>query len=279
MQKANLLLLFILMIFLTNAGANTFAKELKLNNLGAFYQSAASQSAPLILIIPGSGPTDRDGNNPLIGNPSVYRLLAEGLAEEGISSVRIDKRGMFSSAAPGINPNNVSMEDYATDTRDWINFLKKETGQKCIWLLGHSEGGLTALLATRQNSKDVCGLILVATPGKKTSDILRQQLNRNPANTPLLPTALEAIEALEQGKRIDVARLPAPLRPLFATPIQSFLISQMRLDPVELISAHSLPVLIMQGKNDLQVPQENAFRLFQARPDATYCSYLVSRTC
>src|SRR5579872_958445 len=53
----------------------------------------------MALIIPGSGPTDRDGNSPLGVKGSTYRLLAEGLAAHGIGTVRIDKRGMFASTA------------------------------------------------------------------------------------------------------------------------------------------------------------------------------------
>ena len=53
----------------------------------------AGKGAPVLLIIPGSGPTDRDGNSPLGVKAGTYRLLAEALAARGVSSVRIDKRG------------------------------------------------------------------------------------------------------------------------------------------------------------------------------------------
>ena len=52
---------------------------------------------PVFLIVPGSGPTDRDGNSPLGIAAAPYRLLAEALAKRGYPSVRIDKRGMFGS--------------------------------------------------------------------------------------------------------------------------------------------------------------------------------------
>src|SRR5688572_2979729 len=74
----------------------------------------AGKAAPVVLIIPGSGPTDRNGNNPLGVTAAPYRLLAEGLAGRGISSVRIDKRGMFGSKAAIPDANKVTIADYAT---------------------------------------------------------------------------------------------------------------------------------------------------------------------
>jgi uncharacterized protein len=72
---------------------------------------------PLVLIIPGSGPTDQEGNNPLGVKASTYRLIAEGLAARGIASLRIDKRGMYASAAAAPTPNAVTIADYASDVR------------------------------------------------------------------------------------------------------------------------------------------------------------------
>ena len=97
--------------------------------------------APVVLIVPGSGPTDRDGNNPMGMKTDAYKLLAQGLAEQGIATVRVDKRGMFGSAAAG-DPNAVSVDVYANDYRAWIDAIRAQTGRKCVWLLGHSEGAL-----------------------------------------------------------------------------------------------------------------------------------------
>ena len=75
----------------------------------------AGKRAPVVVIIPGSGPTDRDGNNPMGVTAASYRLLAESLAKRGISSVRIDKRGMFGSKAAIANGNDVTIAAYAAD--------------------------------------------------------------------------------------------------------------------------------------------------------------------
>ena len=84
----------------------------------------------MVLIIPGSGPTDRDGNNPLGVTAAPYRLLAEALAAKGVSSVRIDKRGMFGSKAAVADPNTVTIGDYAADTHDWVEAIRDKARRK-----------------------------------------------------------------------------------------------------------------------------------------------------
>ena len=113
---------------------------------GAMLRGSSAQG-PVALIIPGSGPTDRDGNSPQGIRAASYRLLAQGLAAEGITTVRIDKRGMFGSAAVVPDANAVTMADYVADTAAWVKSVRAKTGAPCIWLIGHSEGGLVALAA------------------------------------------------------------------------------------------------------------------------------------
>jgi pimeloyl-ACP methyl ester carboxylesterase len=221
---------------------------------------------PLVLIIPGSGPTDRDGNNPRGLKASTYRLLAEGLAARGITTVRIDKRGMFGSAGATPDPNNVTIADYAADIASWTNTLRKSTGAGCVWLLGHSEGGLVALAAARQPG--ICGLILLAAPGRKMADILRAQLKANPANARLLPQALPAIDRLEAGQRVDTSTMDPALLPLFRPAVQGFLISAFAADPAKLLAAVTKPVLILQGERDLQIGVADARLLAKADPAA-----------
>lgn len=223
--------------------------------------------APMVLIIPGSGPTDRNGNNPYGVRASTYRLLAEGLAQRGIGTVRIDKRGMFGSRAAVINGNDVTIDDYVTDTSSWIASIRKQTGVPCVWVLGHSEGGLVAL-ASAQKVSDICGLVLISTAGRPMGEVLREQLKANPANAPILAQAMAAIDALEAGKRVDTSQINPVLMPLFAPQVQGFLISDFAYDPAKLISSVTRPVLIMQGEHDIQVSVADAQRLKQAAPSA-----------
>ncbi len=79
---------------------------------------------PVVLIIPGSGPTDRDGNSPLGIAAAPYRLLAEALAAQGIATARIDKRGMFGSKAAISDANAVTIADYAADVHAWAKVIR-----------------------------------------------------------------------------------------------------------------------------------------------------------
>jgi uncharacterized protein len=224
---------------------------------------SAGASTPVVLIIPGSGPTDRDGNNPLGIKASTYRLLAEGLAADGVSSVRIDKRGMFASGGAG-DPNHVTMADYAADAHAWAAEVRKQTGASCVWIAGHSEGGLVALVAA-QDPKDICGLVLISAAGRPLGDILRAQLKANPANAPVLDQALVAIAKLEAGEHVDVTGMNPALLPLFNPAVQDFLIDELRYDPAKLVAAYKGHIAIMQGTTDLQVSMADAKRLAKAR--------------
>ena len=227
----------------------------------------AGSRAPVIVIIPGSGPTDRDGNNPLGVTASSYRLLAEGLAKRGISTVRIDKRGMFGSKAAIANGNDVTIGAYAADAHAWAKAARTATGAKCVWLLGHSEGSLVAL-AAGQDRTDLCGVISVSGAGRTFGTIIREQLRANPANAPILPPALAALDSLEKGQKVDASTLPAPIQPLFATPIQPYMIDLLSQNPAKLAASLKLPLLIVQGERDLQIQVADAKALAAAQPKA-----------
>ncbi|GGA46515.1 alpha/beta hydrolase [Sphingomonas psychrolutea] len=224
--------------------------------------------APLVLIIPGSGPTDRDGNSPLGVAGGPYRQLAEALAAKGIATLRIDKRGLFGSRAAVADPNAATTGGYADDVQAWSKVARARTGRKCIWLAGHSEGGMVALVAA-QRPEGLCGIILLSAVGRPMATVLRDQLRANPANAPILGDALGAIDALEAGKRVPQATLPAPLRGLFSDAIQGYWIDLFAHDPVKLIASVKLPVLILQGTRDIQVSVADAEGLKRAQPKAT----------
>ncbi len=227
----------------------------------------AGKRAPVVVIIPGSGHTDRDGNNPAGVRPSSYRLLAEGLAARGVTTVRIDKRGMFGSKAAIANPNAVTIADYAADAHAWAKAARAATGAKCVWLLGHSEGGLVAL-AAGQDRTDLCGIISVSAAGRKLGPIIREQLQANPANAPFLSSAYVAIARLEARQRFNNADIPAALQPLFGEAIQLYMIDALAQDPARLAASLKLPLLIVQGDRDLQVNVTDANALAAAQPKA-----------
>jgi pimeloyl-ACP methyl ester carboxylesterase len=227
----------------------------------------AGKGTPVVLIIPGSGPTDRDGNNPLGVTAAPYRLLAEALAAKGVSSVRIDKRGLFGSKAAIPDPNKVTIADYASDTHSWVAAIRKQTGTKCVWLLGHSEGALVALVAAQQ-PEAICGVIMVSGAGRKLSDVIRQQLRSNAANAPVLDSAMAALNTLDRGQHVDVTNMNPALLTLFRPQVQDFLIDMFKRDPANLAASLKPPLLIVQGGCDIQVSTTDARDLAAAQPEA-----------
>lgn len=222
----------------------------------------AGTGAPAALIVPGSGPTDRNGDSPTGLKSATYKHLAWQLGARGVSSVRVDKRGMFGSLAAG-DGNKVSVDIYARDYRAWIDRIKAETGLSCIYLIGHSEAALMVSAAAVDRA-DVCGLILIAGVGRPFGDVLREQLSANPANIFLMKDAVSAIESLERGEPVDVSDFHPALKNLFYPDVQDFLISLMATDPAKMAGQADKPTLVIQGETDIQTFREDAEALAAA---------------
>jgi pimeloyl-ACP methyl ester carboxylesterase len=234
---------------------------------GTLATPATGKPRAVVVIVPGSGPTDRDGNNPLGIAAAPYRLLAEGLAGAQVATVRIDKRGMFGSRGAIADANAVTIGAYAADVRAWAKAARGRTGLPCAWILGHSEGGLVALAAVQQ-PEGICGVVLVSALGRPLGVVLREQLKANPANGPVLPQALAALDALESGRKVDVTGMNPALLPLFAPQVQAYLIDFLSYDPAKLAARVRVPMLIVQGDRDLQVGIADAKALAAADPRA-----------
>ena len=235
---------------------------------GTMLTPIAKERPPIVLLIPGSGPTDRDGNNPLGVKAAPYALLAEALATLGVATVRIDKRGMFASAAAVADPNAVTLDDYVQDVRQWVRSIRSTTGAPCVWLLGHSEGGLVAL-ESGDTLAGLCGVITIGTPGRPAGEVLLSQLRESPIYAAQAPLAESLIRELKAGRDVDVRQLPPVLQQVFSPSIQHFETSLFRVDPQLLAHRLRLPLLIVQGDADLQVGVEDAKRLKTADPQAT----------
>lgn len=103
---------------------------------------------PLVaLIVSGSGPTDRDGNNPMAGHNDALKLVAQALADAGIASLRYDKRGIAASAAAGADESRLRFDDYVDDAAAWAAQLARDGRFAALAIVGHSEGATIAALA------------------------------------------------------------------------------------------------------------------------------------
>ena len=217
------------------------------------------------LIVPGSGPTDRDGDNPLGVSAASYRLLAEGLASHGVATLRFDKRGLGQSAAAMVAEETLTFDTYIEDVRAWAGEAARLTGRPCVWLIGHSEGAQIALGAVSPANEQVCGLVLLAGTGRPAGVVLREQLEAGLPESLKAP-ALETLTELEAGR--PVADPPAALHALFRPSVQPYLISWLNLDPAERIAGWDGPVMIGHGSTDIQVGLTDANALAAAQPSA-----------
>ena len=212
---------------------------------------------PIALIIAGSGPTDRDGNGPMLKS-NAYKKLAYGLAENNIASIRYDKRGVAESKAALKNESDIRFDDYVNDAKEWIQLLKKDKRFSKIIVIGHSEGSLIGMLASSNADK----FISIAGAGQTIDKTLKEQLSAQPKE--FLELSNPIIDSLKQGK--TVAKVDPKVEMLFRLSVQPYLISWMKYDPQKEIQKLNIPILIVQGTNDIQVTVDDAIRLSKANP-------------
>lgn len=224
---------------------------------GTLIVADQAESTPIVLIIAGSGPTDRNGNNPVMVNNSL-KMLAEGLAENGISSLRYDKRGIGNSKVEGLNELDLRFEDYIGDVAGWIEMLDADVRFSEVIVAGHSEGALIGMIAT-QGSK-AKKFISMAGGGSSAPEILREQFKAQPEA--FQKQANPILDSLEQG--MLVKEVPFYMASLFRPSVQPYLISWFKYDPCKEVVKLNVPVLILQGTTDIQVAVSEAEKLHQA---------------
>lgn len=230
---------------------------------GSLIPATGGKPGPMVLILPGSGPVDRDGNAPGMDTDSL-KLVARGLADLGISSLRIDKRGVGESYAAGPRVEDLRFGTYVDDAITWLDFLRNRPDVSKLFILGHSEGALVGTLAAKKTS--VTGLILLEGAGRPIADVLARQLASAGVSPKLQGISKQITERLEHG--VAVPNVPAELVALYQPRVQGYLMSWMPLDPAAELSAVTCPVLIIQGSTDLQVFLDDAHQLSAALPSA-----------
>lgn len=218
---------------------------------------------PVVLMISGSGPTDRDGNNTDGGRNDNMKRLAKILAKHNIASVRYDKRGVATGTAATPDERNLSIEAYVADAEAWAQKLKTDPRLGQIILMGHSEGALVASLAAQKAG--AAAVISIAGTGRPVDQVVHEQLQYRlpPA---LLQRSDQIIAALKAGHTDD--NVPPALEVVFRPSVQPYLISLFRQNPAQAFGNLKVPALIIQGRNDIQVGVGDAELLHKAKPDA-----------
>ena len=231
---------------------------------GTLLLPAGEGPCPAALLIAGSGPTDRDGNNPLLPAPlDNIRRLAEALAARGVATLRYDKRGVGASVYPGLSEEVLRFEHLVDDAVGLAARLASEQRVTRVSLIGHSEGALIAALAA--DDAQAQGVVSIAGAGRRASALMRNQIEGHlPAD--IAGPALATLATLESQQAVE--DVPDALVLLFRPTVQPHLMSWFRHDPAAVLAALSQPVLLVQGTADVQVDVEDARKLHAARPDA-----------
>ncbi|MGJ4901868.1 alpha/beta hydrolase [Bradyrhizobium sp. HKCCYLS2058] len=213
---------------------------------------------PVALLIAGSGSTDRDGNGPQL-KPATLKKLAEQLALQGIASLRYDKRGARGWKAEFGKPEDFRFKDYVDDAASLVDFLRGKFAR--IVLVGHSEGGLVAILTARRTPVD--RLVLLTTSARRQGDLLKAQLEKKLPAAKMEPVA-KAIDAIMAGQVVDP---PPPELPV-APSMQPSIGSAFAEDPIDPLKQLTIPILIVGGARDHQIARLDMVALAAAAPAA-----------
>ena len=257
-----LILLFLVIPFFSLSQEEEITLKTKTGDIkGSLLVPSNLEKVSVVLIISGSGPTDRNGNNPNMTNNSLM-MLANELKKNGIASLRFDKRGIGESTSSGMQESDLRFENYVNDVKGWVDLLKESNKFSKIIVLGHSEGSLIGMIASQK--AEVEKFISVAGAGNSAGDIIREQLKAQPAV--VLNQSLPIIEKLENGEREE--NVPQMLYALFRPSVQPYMISWFKYDPQIEIAKLNKPVLIVQGTTDIQVSVLDADKLASANNKA-----------
>ncbi len=261
-MRCSILLIALLISTLSFSQELTYSeKEISVSKFidGTLLNPKDSEKPILAIIIAGSGPTDRNGNQNFLKNDALKKL-AVGLTEAGIATFRYDKRVVKQIRQGNVDPN-ILFDDFVSDAKDVITYFKESESFSKIYVLGHSQGSLVGMLNA---SKNVDGFVSIAGAGQNIGDVIVEQVtNMNPD---LGAEAQKVVDQLKKGE--TTTDYPPALASVFNTAIQAFMINWMQYNPTDIIKDLNIPILILNGTKDLQVPEEEAKLLKEANDSA-----------
>ena len=235
--------------------------EIQVNEFvsGSLLIPPSVEKPPLVIIIAGSGPTDRNGNQSFMKNDS-YKKLARGLAKEGIASFRYDKR-VLKAQELELQEGEMRFEDFVTDATAVLDYFQEKGDFGKFIFLGHSQGSLIGMLAAEDQAD---AFISIAGAGRPIDSIILDQIALQ------MPGFEEGSRAAfnEMRENGSTSNYNPMLEAIFRPSVQPFLISWMNYDPSKEIAELDIPVLLLNGTNDFQVPATEAELLKEASPEA-----------
>lgn len=218
---------------------------------------------PVMLMLSGSGPTDKNGNSMVVpGKNNGLKMMAEELAQQGIATIRYDKRGVGDNIGLLVEEEDLRFDDYIEDASAWIGYAKSQDVFSSVGVIGHSEGSLIGMIAAER--QQAASFISLAGVGRPADEILMEQLTAQlPEN--LLDEAKTIVSKLKDGQ--TVAQVSPELASIFRPSVQPYLISWMAYDPQAEVAKLETPVFVVGGTTDLQVPVRDAELLYAASKD------------
>lgn len=237
------------------------SKEITINQYidGTLLLPENQEKLPLAIIIPGSGPTDRNGNQNFLKNNSLKKL-AEALSAKNIATFRYDKRVVKQIKQGNVDPN-IKFDDFVTDAISVINYFKTRSNFAKIIVIGHSQGSLVGMLASKDNAE---AFISLAGAGKPIDEVITNQITMSAPF--LVDDTKRVFSILKKGETTN--DFPPALASIFNLGVQPFIMNWMSYNPQEVIKTLNIPILIINGTKDLQVLPTEAELLKKAKPDA-----------
>jgi len=216
-----------------------------------------TKKTKLVIIIAGSGIPDRNGNMPGMETNS-YKYLAESLVKNGNAVYAYDKRSIAELKA-GNAEENSNFDDFIKDAKDIIAYFKAKKQYSKIIIAGHSEGSLVGMVASKGNAD---AYISLAGMGRPFDEIVLEQIGKQ---APFLKEETKNnFELLKKGQTFELKT--AALSPIFRKSVQPYLISVLKYDPKVEIKKLEIPILIINGTKDIQIPESDAKLLHDANP-------------
>ena len=259
--RAILIALAILGLRALTATASAEETGIRVGAIDAVLATPADvERPPVALLIAGSGSIDHDGNGPQI-KPATLKKLAEQLAARKIATLRFDKRGAGGWKPEFGRPEDFRFKDYVDDALALARYLRDSGKFSRVIVIGHSEGGLVAILTARRAPID--RLVLLATAARRQGDLLKAQLEKQLAPDAFKPIA-RAIDAIMSGQIVD------PLPPGLAIPpsMQPGIASAFSEDPIAPLKLIEAPTMIVAGGRDRQIARLDFLALGAASPAA-----------
>ncbi|HCQ12148.1 alpha/beta hydrolase [Flavobacterium sp.] len=262
----NKILLFLLITFTAFSQEKTFTtQDIEVNSLikgTLFSPKNTNKKTKLVILIAGSGPTNRSGNQFGVLTNSL-KYLSEGLVENNIAVFSYDKRLFAQMKSGKIDEKLDRFDDMIIDATSVLDYFKSQKKFKKIIIAGHSEGSLVGMITALKKAD---GFISLAGAGRPIDEVLKEQLVKQ---LPNLDAEISGyLTKLREGSTFELTSKNPTIKSIFRESVQPYMISWIKYNPTIEIKKLKIPVMIINGTKDLQVPESEAMLLKAAYPKA-----------